>query len=181
MKKKIFGLLVVLLMVLFVSGCGSDDKKKEDETNNKVEETNQVEETTDNGSNDDLADIELYSDDTKIVYKNEQGRAVYYYSGDKITAYHVYIDYGTAANARVALSIINNEENETIESAHVDGKYLVIVYDKSTYETLDVKTLRMVYSYLEELKKQLIHYKEIEKSLTLAINNASFFEEKRIK
>ena len=161
MNKKILTIVFIVSIVLFAAGCD----KKEDENNKKNNNAEQSEIETNNTNNNNQnegenntaqkedVDIELYSDDTKIVFKTDQGRAVYYYSGKEITAYHVYIDYGTAANANIALSVLNSEENETIESAHIEGKYLVIVYDKSTYETLNVDTLRMVYSYLEELKK----------------------------
>ena len=154
MKKKIFSLLLLVFMVLFVVGCG---KKETDENNNDNTNNNnqtEVEEKTQNGNNTSYDEIELYSDDTKIVFKTEQGRAVYSYEGQKITDYRVYIDYTTPSNANIALSVLNQEENETIESAHVEGRYLVIVYKKSTYESFTVDTLRMVYSYLEEMKKQ---------------------------
>ena len=161
MNKKILAIVSVVFIFLFVVGCGDNEKNNKENNNteqnevenNKPNNNNQNEAGNNTTQNEDV-DIELYSDDTKIVFKTDQGRAVYYYSGKEITAYHVYIDYGSAANARIALSVLNSEENETIESAQVEGKYLVIVYAKSTYETLNVDTLRMVYSYLEELKKQ---------------------------
>lgn len=156
MKKKILISVLVLFICFVLVGCGKTDENNEGNGSTRQDETeinNNQSETPDNTTQSKEADIELYSDDTKIVFKSEQGRDVYYYSGKTITAHHVYIDYGTAANANIALSIVNNEENETIESAHVEGKYLVIVYEKSTYESLNVDTLRLVYSYLEELKK----------------------------
>lgn len=158
MKKKYLLGLFVIIMCFVLVGCGQAEENESGNNSIKQDEiennnNNNQNETQDNTTQNDAADIELYSDDTKIVFKNDQGRAVYYYSGKEITAYHVYIDYETAANANIALSVLNTEENETIESAHVEGKYLVIVYKKSTYESLNVDTLRMVYSYLEELKK----------------------------
>jgi hypothetical protein len=147
-------------MCFVLVGCGQTDDKekgnntaKQNETEVNTNENNKTE-TQDNNDQNEAPDIELYSDDTKIVFKNEQGRVVYYYSGKQITGQRLYVDYGTPKDANVALSILNYEENETIDSAHVEGKYLVIVYNKSTYESFDVDTLRLVYSYLEELKKE---------------------------
>ena len=160
MKKRFLFILLGIAMCLVLVGCGqTGDNTKENNTvkHNETEvdkTTNNTTEKTTNTAQDAAQDIELYSDDTKIVFKTDQGRAVYYYSGKEITGYRVYIDYGTVADASIALSVLKYEENETIDSAHVEGKYLVIVYNKSTYETLNVDTLRLVYSYLEELKKQ---------------------------
>ena len=162
MKKKILLTLFVIVMCFGLVGCGqkeedknvnNDVKQDEVKTNNNSDNSNTQSEIPNNTTQNEAPDIELYSDDTKIVFKNDQGMAVYYYKGKEITGSHLYIDYGTEEAAKIALSVLNTEENETIESAHTEGKYLVIVYKKSTYDTLNVDTLRLVYSYLEEIKK----------------------------
>ena len=97
-------------------------------------------------------EIELYSDDTKVVFLFNKIRYVFYYSGDEITAYHTYVDYGDNATAKMAYSVIDRED-ETIKNCYVDGRYVVFEWEESEYEGLTYSNLRTVYSYMEELKK----------------------------
>ena len=76
---------------------------------------------------------------------------VYYYSGEKITKYEVYLDYNDAATAKFALSVLDDEEG--IKKKYTKGKYLVIEYDESEYDTLTLTEVKTMYSYLEEIKK----------------------------
>ena len=105
---------------------------------------------TDTSDNSELDEIELYSDGTKIVFGNGNSKLVYYYSGDEITKYEAYLDYGTAAAAQYAYSIF--EKDDSIKNAYVKGKYLVVEYDESLYENLTVSEVRTLYSYLEEVQ-----------------------------
>ena len=77
---------------------------------------------------------------------------VFYYSGDEITAYHTYVDYGDNATAKMAYSIIDRDD-ETIKNCYVDGRYVVFEWAESEYEDLTYSNLREAYSYMEELKK----------------------------
>ena len=117
MKKKIILTLFVLVMCFGLVGCGqkeedkninNDVKQDEVKTNNS---NNTQSETQDNTVQNEETNIELYSDDTKIVFKNDQGMAVYYYKGKEITGSHLYMDYGTEEAAKIALSVLNTEEN----------------------------------------------------------------------
>ena len=149
--KKLLTALLVLFLSFSLTACGKDE-------NNNSNEKNQEQGENNNGENKEnteeaLKDIELYSDDTKMVFKIEDIEAVYYYEGETITAYHAYAKYPTIADANIALAAAKQEENETIDKAYVKGTYLVIEYAKSTYENLTTSNVRLLYSTLEQTKK----------------------------
>lgn len=99
------------------------------------------------------AKIELYSDDTKMVFKNGNSQLVYYYSGDTITAYHAYIDYEIATTAKyVATSVI--EKDATIDKVYAKGRYVVVEYAKSTYEDTTATEVRKLYSAIEQYQNK---------------------------
>ena len=146
--KKLLTALLVLFLSFSLTACGKDE-------NNNSNENNQEQGEVNNGENNEeaLKDIELYSDDTKMVFKIEDIEAVYYYEGETITAYHAYAKYPTIADANIALAAAKQEENETIDKAYVKGTYLVIEYNKSLYENLTTSNVRLLYSALEQTKK----------------------------
>lgn len=146
--KKLLTALLVLFLSFSLTACGKDE-------NNNSNEKNQEQGEVNNGENNEeaLKDIELYSDDTKMVFKIGDIEAVYYYEGETITAYHAYAKYPTIADANIALAAAKQEENETIDKAYVKGTYLVIEYNKSLYENLTTSNVRLLYSALEQTKK----------------------------
>lgn len=147
MKKRL--LVVFLIIVCFtLVGCGTDKKLVEnnDKNDSKTEKKSDV---SNNSSNDE---IELYSDSTKIVFKKDNSKMVYYYSGEKVTKYEVYLDYGNAATAKIMLEQLEDND-DTIKKKYIKGKYLVIEYAESEYEDLTVSDIRTAYSYLEELQE----------------------------
>ena len=146
--KKLLTALLVLFLSFSLTACGKDE-------NNNSNEKNQEQGEVNNGENNEeaLKDIELYSDDTKMVFKIEDIEAVYYYEGETITAYHAYAKYPTVADANIALAAAKQEENETIDKEYVKGTYLVIEYNKSLYENLTTSNVRLLYSALEQTKK----------------------------
>ena len=145
--KKFLLCLMAIVLLFTVTGCGSDN-------NNDIDNNDQsnVEETSNQNENN-YDEIELYSDDTKLVFASGSGKVVFYYSGDKITAYHAYFDYQTNANANFALRALKYEDNESIDKAYVKGKYVVVEYAASEYENMSLEDVKLTYSYLEELKK----------------------------
>lgn len=147
MKKKVLLILIIFLMTFTLLGCGKESNKKEEKiTRDEIEKL-----INDSDTSSD-SEINLYSDDTKIVFENGNSKLVFYYSGNEITAYHSYIDYGDSVTAKYALKVLENGDN--IDKIYTKGKYLVIEYDKSQYETLTLDEVKLTYSYLEELKKQ---------------------------
>ena len=147
MKKKILLSLLVVLSLFLVVGCGSKKTESKDSTSNKGNDV------VDNNKENEADDIKLYSDDTKIVFDSGEGKIVFYYEGDKITAHHVYINYGSASLAQTAYASVKLEEEEGIKKAYVKGSYLVVEYEDSEFENLTLDDVKTAYSYLEQVQK----------------------------
>ena len=151
MKKKVLVGLLAVIMCFAVVGCG----KKDEETNNDNSTNNNgtnTQETTSNNGNDDYV-FSFYSDDTKLVYESETSRFVFFYSGEKITGYHLYVSYETPELAAYALKAINADNDDTIKKAYTKGKYLVVEYSESEYSDLTVDDVRIAYQSMTEIKK----------------------------
>ena len=148
MKKKILIGFLTVVMCFALVGCGKsevNDPDLNDDINNNEKGANNNETGTEE-------EIKLYSDDTKIVFANGQAKLVYYYSGEKITAYHAYMDYENNVTANYALSIIDKNDT-TIKKAYTKGKYLIIEYAESEYEDTTLSEVKALYSYLEQIQK----------------------------
>ena len=155
MKRKILFSLLVVLSLFLVVGCGSKNTTAENATSsNKDNDVVDNNKDTDTNKDDDNINIDLYSDDTKIVFASGEGKLVFYYEGDKITAYHAYIDYGSASLAQTAYTALNANEEDNIKKAYVKGHYLVVEYEDSEFEGLSLEDIRKSYSFLEEVQKK---------------------------
>ena len=139
--KKFLLTLLALFLATTLTACSSDEEGSSESEGNTsgIKESDRANDT-----------IELYSDSTKMVFKNGNTQMIYYYSGEDITAYHAYIDYETAANANYALSLV--EIGDIVEKAYTKGRYLVVEYAKETFEDLKVSHVRTLYSYMEQTK-----------------------------
>ena len=137
MRKKLFVFLMVVMVVFTLTAC----EKGTEETNTGKE----------SGSSENANDLQLYSDNTKVVFENGPSKLVFYYKGNAITAYHLYIDYGNVETAEYALSVL--EKNDTIDKAYTKGKHLVIEYAESEYKDFTLDDIKSVYSTLKEVVK----------------------------
>ena len=138
MEKIIFFVLIATIICMVLTGCeNKNDKETEsnDETQTIVE----------------INEIELFSDDKKIVYKDGEEFLSYLYSGDTIVGYSRYKDCGDANKANEELKTA--EENEKIIKIYTTGKYLVTDYAKSEFEGKTVNDIRSINAELEEVKK----------------------------
>ena len=108
-----------------------------------------------NGENEDLDNLELYSDDTKIVFNfNDIYQIVYYYSGNEITGLEWYYNYEDRTTASYAIASIKAGLNDTdVESVTQNGKYVVVKFKESEYEGLTLEQVKTTFAYLEEIKK----------------------------
>lgn len=148
--KKYLLILFALCLMVSLTACGNKEEEGSEGNKNESSENRGSSEEVENDVEEQLKTYELYSDSTKMVFKNGTVQLVYYYSGDKITAHHSYTDCGTAAAATYALSLL--EKDETMDKAYTDGKYLIIEYAKSEYENLSAKEIRALYSYMEQIQ-----------------------------
>ena len=150
MKKKILLSFLAMAFCFTLTGCGNSDKEEViDDTSNDIEET--IENTNESGVEEEL---KLYSDDTKYVFQYGNITHVFYYSGDTITAYHSYIDYGDNNTATLTNNLLSVDDLTDIDKHYVKGKYIVFEHNKSQYEDMTVEELKTAYSYMQEVKEQ---------------------------
>lgn len=103
-------------------------------------------------SEEDVAPIELHSDDSQIVLQSvdteesaERLRLVFEHDGDKVTGIKSYVDYGTVALAQEVAAEIDLAADEDVLSVSVEGSCVVIVQAPETYEGLTVGMLEETY------------------------------------
>ena len=89
MKKKILFLGVLVIAVcLILTGCGKENETQiVDDTKDDAEISTVTDEPIATTDSSDLDSLELYSDDTKLVFANGAVKMVFTYSGDKITSH----------------------------------------------------------------------------------------------
>lgn len=132
MKKYLKIALVVLVCVVLV-GCGCN--KKENGKDKKKEETA----------------FNLYTDDTKLVYKNKDlYKIVFYYEGNNITGVEHYYEYKDENEAKLQYEKDKEtyKNNTTIKTIKQVDKYVVYVMNESEYEGKTVESVKNDYSYL---------------------------------
>ena len=154
MNRKVVSYFLIVFMCLLLIGCGKKpdtikpDTIKEDD-NQKVNNDKKS-----NVSSNDIViedDLQLYSDDTKLVFQESNITYVFYYSGDKITNMVTYINYENEVTANYARELLNGESS--IKKAYVEDKYLVVEYNESEYKDLTVNGVKAAYSLVKEVTK----------------------------
>lgn len=173
MKK--FLCVVSLIVVCFTfSGCGNKEKNE----NNSETKVISTQEENNNYSNasislDELSEmenyapkaydnvkevadsVELYSDDTKFVFKtNENTTGIYYHNGNDIIGYEVRVDYETSELANAAKLAYNDYEEDDVESVSVNGKTLIVTFKKEAYQGTTLDEIKQAYSLLQVLKNK---------------------------
>lgn len=77
---------------------------------------------------------------------------VYTYSGDEVTGLKMYYEYADSATASKAYGSMEDTEEDGIESIAIDGKYIIITGDKSSYEGLTASDVKEQIEFMETLK-----------------------------
>jgi len=150
MRKKMFLMLFSVLICLLLVGCGNTNKDLknviEKEDNTKVEE------------NSDEPSLKLYSTKNKLVYNMSDLYFIVidFDNSGNATGFKWIYDYGDATTAASMVAIIkaNMEEATDIKSVSQDGKYIVVDYNKSAYESLTYETTKAAFSMYQEVEEQ---------------------------
>lgn len=144
--KKFTSILLALVVVLSISGCGNEVTQgngKENDSGNEPKLTKPE------------VKLELVSDDTKLVYNYmDVYKIVYYYSGDKITGlehYYPYTSQEMANHIRTTFDSTYNEGN--IKSIDQKDNNIVVTLAENQYKDLTVEGVKQTYKNLEELYK----------------------------
>ena len=144
-------LITIFALCLLLTGCGDKENTEEAE---KV-----VNNTTSNTTEEvkkDVEKIELYSDDTKIVFKQVNGSyLVFYYEGDSITGYETYLDYEDTTTASVAYTVLKADHSayENVEEILQKGQYVIIKFNNDAYSGYTLEEVKLTYSALEQIQK----------------------------
>ena len=165
MKKFLLLALSIFICICLV-GCGS--KKEEILDNSKMDSNSEEQKTVLNetSKNNDtydkeaektkevVQDMELYSDDTKYVFKTDENTTgIFYHNGDKITGYEVRVDCKTQEVAELTKEeYLAESEDEDIKSINVEGNYLIVEYGPEEYKDLTLDAIKTTYSMFQVLK-----------------------------
>lgn len=134
----------IIILLLLLTGCGTKNNNSMNEKNN-----NQV----NDNSNED---IKLYSDDSKIVFKQSNNSyLVFYYEEDKITGYELYLNYEDSSTASVAYNVLkdNHSAYNNVKNIYQNGKYVVIEFNEEEYNAYSLEDVKRVYEKLEQVQK----------------------------
>lgn len=144
MKKKLLVGLLAIFMCFTLTGCGEENTNNGGNINQGGNEQQ--------GSNQN--DVQLYSDDTKLVFNyNDSYSMVYYFSGEKITGLEFYYNYENIETAAYAKSMLESEytDDDDVQSVTQNGKYLVVKFKPSAYEDMTTTTVKQLYSAYEQV------------------------------
>ena len=136
--------LIIITIAVLLTGCGD---------NKSVSSVNSISE---NNSPEISEKVELYSDDTKIVYKQSKGSyLVFYYDGNKIIGYELYLDYEDEETASVAYEVLKQDHSayNNVKNINQKGQYVVIEYNENEYAAYSLDDVKRTYSTLEQVQK----------------------------
>lgn len=160
---KLFVFVFLSFFILLLTGCGGNkisDKAKdiinetEEQIKEDIEKDSEVEK--ENNTNNELDDIKLYSDDTKIVFNmNDIYYAVFYHDGTNITGLEYVYDYQDLEVAKFNEKILKAgyETESDVEKVERVGTKIRIKYKEEAYRGQTLESVKESYSYLEEIKQ----------------------------
>lgn len=135
MKRKIY-LIVVCMLIFVLVGCNKNkDNDKDSNKNTKIENTIK----------------DLYTDEEKLVYDNGGlYKLVFYYKDNEITGLEHYYEYENEAEAKKQYDIDKDslKNNVSIKNISLSGKYVVYTMAADQYEGKKVDEIKSSYSYL---------------------------------
>jgi len=115
--------------------------------------------------NNGISDSFFVSDGTKYVLnmdmdpsEDETGymplktHAVYYYKGDEITSLENYYEYENNDAAKAAYDFVVENGGDSYKEASVNGKYIVVVADESSYANTTAEDVKNQIEFIESLK-----------------------------
>lgn len=152
MRKTLSIVLIAVMLiagVFLLTGCGNEELENNNTNNQQENNNNNNDNNNDNTSEIDI--LELYSDDTKIVYDMSVYKLVYYHNGTDITGLEWYYEYPSVEYANVAVATIEAEAEDTVKSVKQNGKYVVVEFSEEEYKDMTLEEVRETYSYLEEV------------------------------
>lgn len=165
MKKTIL-LILAIITCIFLVGCGEKNQEivdngeteviSNEETNKTLtpEETEKIREEELENTKKTVESMELYSDDSKYVFKTDDNTTgIFYHNGNEITGYEIRVTYDSHELAEIAKAeYLKESEDEDIKSINVSGNELIVQYGPKEYEDLTLDAIKMTYSMFQVLK-----------------------------
>ncbi len=181
MKTKLFLIGLISIVLCFaLAGCGEQEKVEENinaqidkimedilaeideenvieesdiapETIVEPEDTELTTEPEEDSEESTIKALGLYSNDTQIVFKEDDTYMVFTHNGDEITGYYAYVICENAELAQAAIDEFNQDRDDDVKDVYLDGNKVVIEYEESVYEGLTVETVKLAYSFLQEV------------------------------
>ncbi len=150
--KNTLTILMIMIMGLMMSACGV--KQKAEGVIKDVVKSEKIEDAMVDNQDDESVDddIELISDDKKLVFNiKDVYQAVYYYEGQKITGMYFYYNFEKPELAKATALVMKSEakEEDNYDSVTTKGNYVIIKFKAAAYETLTVKNLKASYAIFE--------------------------------
>ena len=155
MKRNVLIIALAFALLFSFAAC-SCSKNKSSDTKGVTEKAT-IDSTDDVISQQESledGEVKLVKDKDKLCYVSGAATIVYYYDGNDITGYEMYVNYGSDEAAEMAVQGLE-ESNEAgdigIDSITQNGSYVIIKYAKSEYEGLTVKDVKEQYEDFEKL------------------------------
>ena len=119
-------------------------------------------------SNKRIDDSFFVSDDTKIVLQMDSENLlglnseiivpddayiIYFYSGNNVTDTKAYYKYEDEKTAKEAAEIFKNQEDNNYGNISVNGTYVILTMNKSTYEGMTTEDARQRVELMELLQE----------------------------
>lgn len=145
MKKKLLVGLFTIIICFALVGCG-----KEEVLNNEGGTTGENELQNNNSEEN----INLYSDDNKIVFNYMDVYYItYYHEGEQITGLEYVYKYDNSETAKIAKTMLDSTyaEDSNVKDLVVKGKYIIITFNEEAYKDETLEDVKTTYSYLEQI------------------------------
>jgi len=133
--KKFLTIFFVLIICILITGCGCERVENNNTEDNEIAQS-------------------LYTDDSKLVYKNEDIKMVFYYENDIITNIEHYYMYASnsAAKEEYEKAIKIYEKDGNIKDIKLLSRY--VIYTINSEDIGKTKSeIEEIYSYLVPVYK----------------------------
>ncbi len=96
---------------------------------------------------------ELHSDDNRIVYTNNQYKAVIYYEGEKVLGIDYYFEFDSADSAKDGMPLLKEALNG-VDDCMCEDKFVKVMFKEEIYKDMTLTKVKSLFEKFEEVKKE---------------------------